>query len=179
MDNFEVKHSLETMKILIDTREKPSELLKARLDIIGLPYERRKLDVGDYSCSCILPDGSELDFSQRCVIERKYDLSELCMCFGKERGRFSREFERAKASDVKIYLLVENATWEKIYAGKYNSLFTPAALEASIDAFRSRYNMQIDFCKAEITGKRIHDILYRELKEYLESGGADGTEIQI
>ena len=67
-----------------------------------------------------------------------------------------------------MYLLVENATWEKVYSGKYRSLFTPQALIASIDAFRARYGMQLDFCKAETTGRIIRDVLYRELKEYLE-----------
>ena len=51
---------------------------------------------------------------------------------------------------------------------------TPQALIASINAFRSRYGMQLDFCKAETTGRLIRDILYRELKEYLEGSECDG-----
>ena len=95
------------------------------------------------------------------------NLDELCQCFGRERKRFEREFERAKAAGTKIYLLVENGNWEKAYNGKYKSLMPPQALIASINAFRARYGMQLDFCKEETTGKVIHDILYRELKEYL------------
>lgn len=167
MTNFELDHCLESMVILVDTREQPTQRLKSRMDIIGLPYERRKLDQGDYSCKCTLPGGEELDFSSRVVIERKMDLDELCLCFGKERRRFEREFERAKQSGCKIYLLVENGTWEKAYNGKYKSQYNEKALIASIDAFRARYNMQLDFCKEETTGRLIRDILYRELKEYL------------
>lgn len=167
MTNFEVDHCLESMVILVDTREQPTQRLKSRMDIIGLPYERRKLDQGDYSCKCTLPGGEELDFSSRVVIERKMDLNELCLCFGKERRRFEREFERAKQSGCKIYLIVENGTWEKAYNGKYKSQYNEKALVASIDAFRARYNMQLDFCKEETTGRLIRDILYRELKEYL------------
>lgn len=96
------------------------------------------------------------------------NLDELCLCFGKERQRFEKEFERAKSSNIKVYLIVEDGSWEKAYNGKYRSLLQPNALIASIDAFRARYGMQLDFCKAETTGKLIHDILYRELKEYLE-----------
>ena len=156
------------MVLLVDTREQPTKRLERRLEDAGLPYERKKLDVGDYSCKCTLPDGSELDFSSRAVIERKMNLDELCMCFGRERKRFEREFQRAKDAGCRIYLLVEGGNWEKAYNGKYKSLYNQKALVASIDAFRARYGMQLDFCKEETTGKLIRDILYRELKEYLQ-----------
>lgn len=166
--NFEIDWCLETMVLLVDTREQPTRRLKDRLEIAGLPYERRKLDVGDYSCKCTLPNEKELDLSSRAVIERKMNLDELCLCFGKERERFEREFERARETGTKVYLLVEGGNWEKAYNGKYRSLLTPQALVASIDAFRVRYGMQLDFCKPETTGRLIRDILYRELKEYLQ-----------
>lgn len=166
--NFEIDQCMESMVLLVDTREQPTKRLSDRLEATGLPYERQKLDSGDYSCMCTLPGGGVLDFSSRVVIERKMDLDELCMCFGKERPRFEREFERAEESGTKVYLLVEGGNWEKVYNGKYRSLLKPQALVASIDAFRARYGMQLDFCKPETTGKLIRDILYRELKEYLQ-----------
>lgn len=166
--NFEIDRCMESMSLLVDTREQPTKRLYDRLEIAGLPYERKKLEVGDYSCKCLLPDGSELDFSPRVVIERKMSLDELCQCFGRERARFEREFERALAAGTKVYLLVEGGNWEKAYNGKYRSLLKPQALVASIDAYRTRYGMQLDFCKPETTGRLIRDILYRELKEYLQ-----------
>lgn len=166
--NFEIDQCMETMILLVDTREQPTKRLNDRLETTGLPYERRKLKVGDYSCMCALPGGEVLDFSSRVVIERKMNLDELCMCFGRERPRFEREFERALESGIKVYLLIEGDNWEKAYNGKYRSLLKPQALIASIDAFRARYGMQLDFCKPETTGKLIRDILYRELKEYLQ-----------
>lgn len=168
MTPFELTSSLESMTLLVDTREQPTEKLKERIRQTGLPFERRKLEQGDYSCKCTVPDGSELDFSNRVAIERKMNLDELCLCFGKERKRFEREFERAKQAGCRIYLLVEGGSWEKVYNGKYRSLYNEKALVASIDAFRARYGMQLDFCKPETTGKLIRDILYRELKEYLQ-----------
>ena len=107
-----------------------------------------QLDFGDYSCQCTLPDKSILDFSNKVAIERKMNLDELCLCFGKERGRFEREFERAKGAGCRIYLLVENGTWEHAYNGKFRSKYNPKALIASIDAYRARYGMQLDFCKS-------------------------------
>lgn len=168
MTPFELDKTLESMTLLVDTREQPTQKLKDRIRLTGMPYERRKLEQGDYSCKCTLPDGSELDFSSRVAIERKMNLDELCLCFGRERKRFEREFERAKAAGCRIYLLVEGGSWEKAYNGKYRSLYNNKALVASIDAFRARYGMQLDFCKEETTGKLIRDILYRELKEYLQ-----------
>lgn len=174
MTPFELENSLESMVLLVDTREQPTKKLQERIDRTGLPYERCKLDQGDYSCKCTLPDGSELNFSNKVVVERKMSIDELCTCFGKERKRFEKEFERAKDAGCKIYLLVEDGDWEKVYNKKYRSLYNEKALVASIDAFRARYGMQLDFCKAETTGKLIKDILYRELKEYLQ--GCDFSE---
>lgn len=170
MTPFELEASLGSLKLLVDTREQPTERLKRRIADTGLAHERRKLDFGDYSCECMLPDGTILDFSDKVAVERKMNLDELCACFGRERSRFEREFERAKAAGCRLYLLVEDGSWEKAYNGKYRSLFTPQALVASIDAFRARYGMQLDFCRPETTGKLIRDILYRELKEYLQNG---------
>jgi hypothetical protein len=45
----------------------------------------------------------------------------------------------------------------------------PQALVASLLAFLSRYNCQLIFCKPETSGKLIHDILYREMKENLSN----------
>ena len=167
MTPFDLKASLKTMTLIMDTREQDTERREQRLQVCGLPYERQMLDAGDYSCVCHLPNGEKVNLTKHVVIERKMNLDELCQCFGRERKRFEREFERAKAAGTKIYLLVENGNWEKAYNGKYKSLMPPQALIASINAFRARYGMQLDFCKEETTGKVIHDILYRELKEYL------------
>lgn len=178
MNHFEVMSSLESMVLLVDTREQPTQNLQRRISVSGLPAERKKLNAGDYSCKCTLPDGRELDFSNKVSIERKMSIDELCMCFGTQRKRFENEFERAFEVGTKIYLIVEGGSWEKIYTGKYKSKMTPQALVASIDAFRSRYGMQLDFCKAETTGRLIRDILYRELKEHLERGELDnGLEL--
>ena len=82
--NFEIDKCLESMVLLVDTREQPTERLKERLEAAGLPYERAKLDVGDYSCKCTLPDGEVLDFSARAVIERKMNF--VCALEGSADG---------------------------------------------------------------------------------------------
>ena len=168
MNNFDVESTLKTATILIDTREKPStDEYKKRIEMMNMPHTREKLDYGDYSIKCTLPNGEVLDFSKEVVIERKMNIDELCMCFGTERKRFKAEFERAKKDDCKVYLLVENASWEQIFNHKYRSRYNPAALVASILAWIPRYNMIPVMCKSETSGKLIKNILLRELKEYL------------
>lgn len=163
MDCFAVKDALESMTVLVDTREQDTARSRHRLRGIGLPIERVKLDFGDYSAKC-----SALDLRDVVAIERKMDADELAACFGRERKRFQAEFERAAAKGARLYLLVENTTLDKIYAGRYRSKMAPEAFTASIHAWVARYGCHFVTCDELTSGKVIHDILYRELKERLE-----------
>ncbi len=150
--------------------------MRERLKQTGLPWERKKLDFGDYSIRCTLPDGGSLDLSSRVAVERKMNLNELCSCFCYERSRFVREFQRAQTAGAKLYLLVENASWEQAYAGDYRSNMTPQSLTASLIAWMARYPCQILTCRPETSGRLIRDILWRELKEHLENIDAAKAE---
>jgi ERCC4-type nuclease len=163
MHPVEVKRQLDSLVCLVDTREQDTIRAKKRLESIGLPIERVALNFGDYSARC-----GAIDLSDKVVIERKMDLTELCGCYCKDRPRFEREFLRAKNADAKVYLLIENGSWEKAYNGVYRSQMRPESLVASMTAWLARYRCQLIFCKEEISGKLIHDILYRETKEALE-----------
>lgn len=173
MHPVEVKSALESMVCLVDTREQDTPRLRARLKEIGCPWERKKLNFGDYSVKC-----DAIDLSETIAVERKMDLDELCNCYCKERKRFEREFERAKQAGAKVYLLIEDGSWEDAYSGKYRSRMSPESLVASIQAWLARYNCQVIFCRQHTTGKLIHDILYRELKEALEKHEPDSGEDQ-
>lgn len=167
MHPVEIEQTLDSMTVLVDTRERPTDYSEKRYAQFGRPYRREKLNVGDYSAEFVTPAGESISLKDRVVVERKNSIDELCMCYTTERGRFEREFERAKNSGIKLYLLVENATFESIYNGKYRSRMNPNALVASILAWLARYDCQIIFCKAETSGKIIHDILYYEMRERL------------
>lgn len=151
------------MTVFVDTREQDTARARKRLCSLGCPYERKALSFGDYSVKCDL-----LDLSELVAVERKMSLDELCNCYCKDRPRFAREFERAKEAGAKLYLLVENADWEKAYAGEYRSRMGPSALVASILAWLTRYDCQVLFCSPSTSGRLIHDVLYRELKQRLE-----------
>ena len=168
MNNFDLEKTLSSMVCLIDTRERDTKEAEKRYQAFGIPYRRQKLFAGDYSAAFMLPTGEEFSMEYLCCIERKYDLTEACMCFTSERKRFIREFERAKEKGIKMYLLIENGSFEKAYNGQYRSKMHPNALIANLAAWMARYNAHIIFCKAEISGRIIKEILYREGKELLK-----------
>ena len=173
MSPFEVKKALEAAVLLVDTREQPTAAFKSRMEKVGLPYERQKLNAGDYSIKTMRENGTEINCERLFAIERKMSLDELAACYTHDRARFTREFERARDCGTKIYLLIENATWENLFNGKYRSKFGSNAFAASVLAWLARYDCQIIFCKSETSARLIHDILYRELKERLERGDFD------
>lgn len=150
---------------LCDSREQDTVKLRTRLKQIGYPVERIALNVGDYSAKIRLPGGEWYQIPVS--IERKYGIDELCMCYCQERGRFEREFQRAQDARIKVYMLIESASWENIYAGKYRSRMRPKSLVASILSWLARYDCQLIFCRPETSGIVIRDILYYEAREIL------------
>ena len=175
MDRLEISATLKNFFIVADTREHRTSLAQERYDSFGVPVFRGTLDYGDYCGGVILPDGSAtVDIATRiragCVIERKMSLDELAGCFTRDRDRFRREFERAGAAGARVYLLVENASWEAIMNHRYRSKFAPAAFLASLTAWTVRYRLTPVFCKAGTSGTVIKEILYRDVKERLDRG---------
>ena len=102
MHPVEVKSALESMVILVDTREQDTPRLRARLQNMGVPHERYKLNFGDYSVRC-----NALSLADLVVVERKMSIDELCHCYCQDRARFERAFERATAAGAQIYLLID------------------------------------------------------------------------
>ena len=179
MNHFEVENCLRSMEVLVDTREQDTERARERYNRFPCEYVRQALSYGDYAYNFVLPDGSSfLEYSPHevaapIVVERKMNLDELARCFTRSRKRFEAEFARAKEKGARIYLLVENATWEKLLAGKYRSMYNPAAFLASILAWQNRYDLQLIMCKEETSATLIYEILKRDLKERLERGEFD------
>lgn len=179
MDHFEIDNCLRSMVVLVDTREQDTNRARERYSRFPCQYVRQALSYGDYAYNFVLPDGRRfLDYSSHevatpIVIERKMNLDELAGCFTRSRKRFEAEFQRANENGARIYLLVENASWEKLLSARYRSHYTPTAFLASILAWQIRYGLQLIFCKEETTPVLIHEILKRDLKERLERGEFD------
>ena len=165
---FEIDRMLDSMILLVDTRENErTEAYKRRIEAIGLPHERVALSYADYSCKVIDPSGDVLDMRQLFAIERKSGLSELCNNFTSERERFGKEFQRAEADGCRIHLIVENDNYEKLRHGNYRSKLNPQSLIASALSWSIKYNIQLHFCRQETTGWLIAQILRYELRHHL------------
>ena len=181
MSPIEIDSVLDSLVILRDTREQETDRAKRRHKRFGVPCRKAVLDFGDYTYQATLPDGGKVvDESERIMplasVERKMNLDELAGCFTHDRARFQREMERAKEHGARMYVLVENATWEQILLHRYRSKFLPKSFLASITAWMVRYDLQIIFCKEETTPILIKEILYRDLKERLTRGEFDAGE---
>lgn len=170
MHPVEIKDTLATMVILVDSREHDTPALRKRLNATGRPVDRVALTSGDYSCKIVLPDGTGVSLAEKLTIERKMGADELTQNFTKHRDRFIREFDRFKALGGKPYLLIENTSWEDIINHKYRSKLDPKAFIASLMAWQARYGTHILFCKPETTGYLMERVFYYEVKEMLERG---------
>lgn len=180
MNNFEIKKVLDTFEILVDTREQATKRASERYEAFGVPFRRQTLNYADYTYNVLINDkplhNPDVRVDGLCCIERKQNLDELAMCLTRGRERFEREFRRASDKSAKVYLLIENASWDMIYDGQYRSRFKPKAFIASLTAWQVRYGLTTVFCEARHSGMLIKEILYRDIKERLEKGEFDGTE---
>lgn len=167
MDVFDIEDALRTMTIIYDTREHDTPALRRRLAAFPCPTKREMCKSGDYSVTCTLPGGEEYSLNGIVNIERKMNLEELSrnMSVGKER--FGNEFQRAIDGGGKLYLLVEDGSFDMILMGDYNTRFHKNAYIAALMAWQARYNTQVIFCSARNAPTMIYKILYYELREHL------------
>ena len=175
MEGYEIQNCLDSMKILVDSAEQPTDEYIRRCESFGVPYERRNLDYADYTYDFLLPSGSWLHEADsivkgRAVIERKMSLRELSGNLCQNWDRFCREFDRAKENNASVYLLVEDASWMKIITGKYETRFNSKAYLHRMLKLICVYQIKPIFVHKELSGRMIYEILYRELKTRLESG---------
>lgn len=161
----ELKEALSGLTVICDTREQVNEHVTGHFDRKQIPYITRKLDTGDYSAML-----GGLTMEKDVLIERKHNLDEICGNFTAERERFEREMIRAKALGTKVFLVIENATWEDVFLGNYRSQLKPQSLAASLLSWQVKYNLTVLFCKPESTGKLIYSILYYWAREELLGG---------
>ena len=161
----ELKEELSKLTIICDTREQENGHILKYFESKDIPYKVRKIDTGDYSA---MLDDKTLEFD--CVIEKKNSLDEICGNLTSQRDRFEREFMRAKANGIKVFLLIENASWRDVFLGNYRSKFSSKSLLGSLLSWQVRFNVTIVFCDPHDTGKLIHGIMYYYAREVLLFG---------
>ena len=173
----EIEACIDSMVIYCDSREQPTEEFNKRCKSFGCPYERQHLDYGDYTYDFLLPNGMMAHKNDlvkgRAVVERKMSLEELSGNLCQEYERFRREFDRAKNNGARVYLLVQEATWEKIINHRYQTQFNEKAYLHRLLGLCSRYGVIPIFTQKELSGRMIREILEKELRTRLENGEYD------
>ena len=166
LNPVEAEECLRNMIFCVDSREQPTQALEKRLEYLQ-PNVRETVNSGDYTAKTLLPNGEW--YYLPVVIERKMSATEIAGNFCHERERFIAEFNRARDAGTKLYILVEQTSWESIYAGAYRSQMKPQSLVASLLTWSARYNCPVMLCeRADTGGKLIRDILHYEMREHLE-----------
>lgn len=158
----ELQRAVKSIEICVDTREHENAALKWRLAQMECVTYRSALSVGDYSARFPLPGGGWYDLTDKCVIERKQSIDEICGNLGRNRDRFIREFERARKNDIRVYLLLENSSFGQIYRHEYGSRMNEEAVIGSLLALIARYDCKLIMCDAAKSGQMIKKILSRE-----------------
>ena len=163
----ELKTLLKIITILVDTREKANEHITVYFTKKDIPY--KKLNFGDYSF--YLPANPNLGiprdtyFTNNISIERKNFLEELSSNLTNGRQQF--ETELIKSSQSKLILMVENANFADIFNNKYNTGYNSTAFIATLKTYEARYNLNINFITAGLSGSFIHSTFYYHLRESL------------
>lgn len=164
---FEVEQMVQSMVILVDTREQKCDHIEHSLGVLKCPCERLKLNYGDYSCKYKLLSGEWSFFTDKVAIERKASLDELAGNFTKGRERFRKEFTRAVEDKAKIYLLLEESSYMNILRHKYRSQFEPNSFLATLWSWQEEFNFTITMLPNDMSGMYIKGTLFYALKKYL------------
>ena len=165
----EAKEILKNLVYLVDTREQQNEHITSCFDKKKVKYKYKKLDSGDYSV--MIPAMPNLGivrdiYLDNCVVvERKNSLDELSGNLAQNRQRFENELFRTTAS---VHLVVEDATWKKIFDHDYNTDMTPKAYYRSLLCLQARYGNHIHFIESRYAGFHILNILECAVKELLK-----------
>lgn len=161
----DIKKALKGLVVLCDSREQVNKEIIAYFDKANVQHVTRALETGDYSAML----GSST-FEDEIVIERKANLDEIAGNFANGRDRFEREFIRAKANGIKVFLIIENASWSDILIHNYRSDLKPQSFIATLLSWQARFNITVVFCKPSETGQIIYTTLYYWIRNRLKRG---------
>lgn len=162
----QIKQIVDSMIILIDSRERKNSHIRLWLKSNKIQYEICKLNFGDYSFK--IPKNPKLDiledisFEDEIAIERKANAEEISGNLTEGRDRFKREFERGNA---KIRLLIEDSSYSEICKGNYDTNFNNGSFIGSLHSIQEEYKSPFFFTDKEHSAQYI----YNTFKYYLRN----------
>jgi len=167
----EIKVILDSIIIIIDTRERDNKHIIDYFEKKKISYEIKKLNIGDYSFA--IPENAELHINRKlyftniCVIERKADIDELAGNLTVDRQRIETELIRSRLIRKFQIVIEDPAGYENILNGNYRSEYNPLAFLGTLQSFASRYNFSFIFLDKKLTGNYIYYYFYYYLRNYL------------
>ena len=156
-------------KILIDTREKEHQHIVDKFKTNNIEVDNVALVIGDYR----IQSGT---YIAPVTIERKGSLDELIgNLLDKDKdeegyNRFIRELNRAKDSNTRIILLIEDRDYYvKLLTGNYRSNVNPKAIRGMVMSLEAKYpNLSIVGVDKATSASYIHTTLYYHLRQKLK-----------
>lgn len=150
--------------IVSDSRERENKHILDYFDRHEIPWEKHKLETGDYM----------MEERPDVCVERKASLTELAHnLLTADRGRFLREVRRAREAGIHLVILCEHGGIHGLEdVKKWKPKFGRSSGKKLADAiFRLEiaYGTPTLFCDPRSTGRRIVEIL-------TSGGGEDGIQ---
>ena len=138
--NEQIKQIIDTIVIVVDSREQKNQHITSMFDKYGINWERRKLNSGDYSAYVPINEElgifEEINLENELCVERKKDCDEIIQNLTKHKDRFYREFERTNA---KIPILIEDS-FKNACTGNYISKVTSKQFLGALFSFCDKYD---------------------------------------
>ena len=142
----ELQELIDSMVIIIDTREKCNDHLLKMFDKMCVKYTTRALKYGDYSF--YIPENNKLGinkplfFDKQIIVERKGSLEEISGNLTEHRDRFEKELALAPKNKV---IIIESSNYADIINGNYRTKYNQKSFWASYHSFWHKYNCPIVF----------------------------------
>lgn len=165
MTDTQIAKVLDDMVIICDSREQKNQhILKYFVDS-HIKHVELKMETADYTFC--LPNHPHLNLDYSILIERKNSWDEIIGNFTKHRKRFTAEFDRLNNQDM--HIMIETATWRKLFNQSYRSKVPYKSMLASIMTFSFRYNAKVWFTQPTDSGEVVYAILHYGLREKLKN----------
>lgn len=158
-----------TYKILVDSREKENKHIVDKFKTNNIDIDTIGLVIGDYR----IQSGT---YIPPITIERKGSLDELIgNLLDKDKdnegnNRFIRELNRARDSQTRIILLIEDKDfYVKLLTGDYRSKVNPKAIRGMIMSLEAKYpNLSIVGIDKKESASYIHATLFYHLRQRMK-----------
>lgn len=154
---------IDSMTILVDTREKVNSHITDAFDKAGVKWKSKSLSYGDYSF--FIPANEKLSiprdlyFDRKVCIERKANLEEISGNLTKDRARIEKEF--ALAPPFKV-LLIESSNYSDVATGNYDTKYNNKSFLASLHTLWFKYGLPVFF----MPDKKFSSLFIKKYFEY-------------